>query len=74
MKGRYRYRKIGTDSKTSGRTNQSMILKSGFTVHQTSKGLSKAWLGYNIANQETDFLTSSLYNMITKFCLYRILS
>ena len=49
MKGRFRYRNmINRDSKFSGHTNQSTILKSGYTVHQTWKGLSKAWLGYNI--------------------------
>ena len=53
MKGRYRYRnKKNTDSKFHSHTIQSEILKSGYTVVQTRKGLSKAWLGYTIAKNK----------------------
>lgn len=55
MKGRYRYRnEVKRDRKFYGPSNQSMILKSGYTVHQTWKGLSKAWLGYNIAKNKCE--------------------
>ena len=52
MKGRYRYRnKKSTDDKIR-RTSQSTVLKSGYTVNQTWKGLRKAWLGYTIAKNK----------------------
>jgi hypothetical protein len=52
MKARYRYRnKKNSDDKF----RSSAILKSGYTVNQTWKALSKAWLGYTIAkNKEED--------------------
>jgi len=33
---------------------QSEILKSGYTVLQTKKALSKAWLGYTIAKDKRE--------------------
>ncbi|MGB7952910.1 MAG: hypothetical protein WCF23_02925 [Candidatus Nitrosopolaris sp.] len=52
MKVRYRYRnKKSRDDKIRG-TSQSTVLKSGYTVNQTWKGLRKAWLGYTIANNK----------------------
>src|SRR4249919_3075380 len=54
MKGRYRYRnKKNNDDKFRG-TGQSTVLKSGYTVNQTWKGLRKAWLGYTIANNKEE--------------------
>jgi hypothetical protein len=55
MKGRYRYRNKKSRDDKIRRTSQSTVLKSGYTVNQTWKGLSKAWLGYTIAkNKEED--------------------
>jgi len=56
MKARYRYRnKKNSDDKFRSHSSQSAILKSGYTVNQTWKALSKAWLGYTIAkNKEED--------------------
>jgi len=55
MKGRYRYRNKKSRDDKIRRTSQSTVLKSGYTVNQTWKALSKAWLGYTIAkNQEED--------------------
>jgi hypothetical protein len=36
------------------RIGQSTVLKSGYTVNQTWKGLSKAWLGYTIAKDKEE--------------------
>ena len=33
-------------------TSQNVTLKSGFTVFQTKKALSKAWIGYTIAKNK----------------------
>ncbi len=33
---------------------QSKVLKSGFTVEQTRKGLSKAWIEYTIAKKKEE--------------------
>lgn len=52
MKGRYRYRNRNGESTFHSYTIQSEILKSGFTVLQTKKALSKAWLGYTIAKDK----------------------
>lgn len=53
MKGRYRYRnKKNIANKFHNYTIQSEILKSGYTVLQTKKALSKAWLGYTIAKSK----------------------
>ena len=53
MKGRYRYRnKKDRDNKFYSHTVLSEILKSGYTVLQTKKALSKAWLGYTIAKNK----------------------
>jgi hypothetical protein len=53
MKGRYRYRnKKNRDGKFPSRSSQSTTLKSGYTVDQTWKALSKAWLGYTIAKNK----------------------
>ena len=46
MKGRYR------DRTFHSHTSQSEILKSGYTVEQTWKALSNAWLGYTIAKNK----------------------
>ena len=55
MKGRYRYRNKKSRDDKIRRTGQSTVLKSGYTVNQTWKGLRKAWLGYTIAkNKEED--------------------
>jgi hypothetical protein len=55
MKGRYWYRnKKNRDNKFHSHTIQSEILKSGYTVLQTRKGLSKAWLGYTIAKNKAE--------------------
>ena len=55
MKGRYRYRNKKNRDDKFRRTSQSAVLKSGYTVNQTWKGFSKAWLGYTIAkNKEED--------------------
>jgi hypothetical protein len=53
MKGRYRYRnKNNSDDKFRSHSSQSTVLKSGYTVDQTWKGLKKAWLGYTIAKNK----------------------
>jgi len=52
MKGRYRYRNKKSSDGKFRRTGQSTVLKSGYTVDQTWKGLRKAWLGYNIAKNK----------------------
>ena len=52
MKGRYRYRNKKSRDDKIRRTSQSTVLKSGYTVNQTWKGLRKAWLGYTIANNK----------------------
>jgi hypothetical protein len=56
MKGRYRYRnKKNRGGTFHNHSTQSAILRSGYTVDQTWKGLKKAWLGYTIAkNKEED--------------------
>jgi hypothetical protein len=54
LKGRYRYRnKKNRYDKFHG-TGQSTVLVSGYTVDQTWKGLSKAWLGYTIAKDKEE--------------------
>ena len=52
MKGRYRYRNKKSRDDKIRRTSQSTVLKSGYTVNQTWKGLRKAWLGYTIAKNK----------------------
>ena len=52
MKGRYRYRNRNRESRFHSHTIQSEMLKSGYTVLQTKKALSKAWLGYTIAKNK----------------------
>ena len=52
MKGRYRYRNRKRGSRFHSHTIQSEILKSGYTVLQTKRALSKAWLGYTIAKDK----------------------
>jgi hypothetical protein len=52
MKGRYRYRNKKNRDDKFRRTGQSTVLKSGYTVDQTWKGLRKAWLGYTIAKNK----------------------
>jgi hypothetical protein len=52
MKGRYRYRNKKSREDKIGRTSESTVLKSGYTVNQTWKGLRKAWLGYTIAKNK----------------------
>ena len=52
MKGRYRYRNKKNGDDKFLRTGQSTVLKSGYTVDQTWKGLKKAWLGYTIAKNK----------------------
>ena len=55
MKARYWYRyKKNNYSIFHGHTIQNEILKSGFTVLQTMKALSKAWLGYTIAKNKKE--------------------
>jgi hypothetical protein len=52
MKGRYRYRNKKSRDDKIRRTSQLTVLKSGYTVDQTWKGLKKAWLGYTIAKNK----------------------
>src|SRR4029077_4497064 len=52
MKGRYRYRNKESRDDKIHRTGQSTMLKSGYTVNQTWKGIRKAWLGYTIAKNK----------------------
>ena len=52
MKGRYRYETRKTEVVNSIIIVQSAILRSGYTVNQTWKGLKKAWLGYTIAKNK----------------------
>jgi hypothetical protein len=52
MKGRYRYRNKKSRDDKIPRTSQSTVLKSGYTVNQTWKGIRKAWLGYTIAKNK----------------------
>ena len=52
MKGRYRYRNKKNSDDKFHRTSQSTVLKSGYTVNQTWKGLRQAWLGYTIAKNK----------------------
>jgi hypothetical protein len=52
MKGRYRYRTKKNSDDKFHRTSQSTVLKSGYTVNQTWKGLRQAWLGYTIAKNK----------------------
>jgi hypothetical protein len=54
MKARYRYRNKKNRDDKFRRTSQSAVLKSGYTVNQTWKGLSKAWLGYTIAKDKKE--------------------
>lgn len=54
MKGRYRYRNRKRESGFHSHTIQPEILKSDFTVLQTRKALSKAWLGYTIAKDKRE--------------------
>jgi hypothetical protein len=55
MKGRYWYRnKKNIDSKFRSHMVPSEILKSGYTVVQTRKALSKAWLGYTISKNKAE--------------------
>ena len=51
MKARYRYRNSRV-SRYDSHNIRSDILKSGYTVLQTRKALSKAWLGYTIAKNK----------------------
>lgn len=50
-KGRYRYRNR-RESRFHSYTIQSEVLRSGYTILQTRKALSKAWLGYTIARSK----------------------
>ena len=52
MKGRYRYRNKKSRDDKIRRTSQSTVLKSGYTVNQTWKGLRQGWLGYTIAKNK----------------------
>jgi hypothetical protein len=53
MKGRYRYiNKKNRDNKFYSHTIESEVVKIGYTVLHTRKGLSKAWLGYTIAKNK----------------------
>ena len=52
MKGRHRYRNKKNRDGKFRRTGQSTVLKSGYTVNQTWKALSKAWLGDTIAKNK----------------------
>ena len=54
MKGRYRYRTNKSRNDKFHRTSQFTVLKSGYNVNQTGKGLSKAWLGYTIAKHKKE--------------------
>jgi hypothetical protein len=54
MNGRYRYRNKKNSDHKFRRTGQATVLKSGYTVHQTWKVLSKAWLGYTIAKNKEE--------------------
>jgi hypothetical protein len=49
MNSQYWYR--NKNNKYSS-TSQNVTLKSGFTVFQTKKALSKAWIGYTIAKNK----------------------
>lgn len=50
MNSQYWYR--NKKNRYSGHTNHYQILKSGFTVFQTKKASSKAWIGYTIAKNK----------------------
>jgi hypothetical protein len=50
MKAQYWYR--NNKKNRHSNTSQDKILKSGYTVLQTWKGLSKAWIGYKIAKNK----------------------
>ena len=52
MKGRHRYRNKKNSDDKFRRTGQSTVLKSGYTINQTWKALSKAWLGDTIAKNK----------------------
>ena len=52
MKGRHSYRNKKKSDDNFLRTGQLTILKSGYTVDQTWKGLGKAWIGYTIAKNK----------------------
>jgi len=53
MKGRYRYRnKKNSGGKFHNHSTQFSILKSGYTVDQTWKGLKEACLEYTIAKNK----------------------
>jgi hypothetical protein len=66
MKGRYRYRNKKNSDDKFRRTGQSTVLKSGYTVDQTWKGLKKAWLGLNtVQPSEQD-----IFNVINQIHLY----
>ena len=54
MKGRYRHRNKKNNDDKFQRTSQSTVLKSGYTVDQTWKALSKAGLGYTIAKDKKE--------------------
>jgi hypothetical protein len=59
MKGRYRYiNKKNRDNKFYSHTIESEVVKIGYTVLHTRKGLSKAWLGYTIAKNKGDRWTN----------------
>jgi hypothetical protein len=53
MNARYRYR--NKKSTFDSHNIQSNILNSGYTVLQTRKALSKAWLGYTIAKNKGEY-------------------
>ena len=52
MKGRHRYRNKKNSDDKFRRTGQSTVLKSGYTINQTWKALSEAWLGDTIAKNK----------------------
>ena len=54
MKGRYRYRNKKNSDDKFHRTSQFTVLKSGYTVDQTWRGLKKAWLGYTNAKNKAE--------------------
>ena len=49
MNSQYWYRNLKNRYSS---TSQNVTLKSGFTVFQTKKALSKAWIGYTIAKNK----------------------
>lgn len=51
---RYGYTNLKYSKPSHTNRDTLLLLKSGYTAGQTWKGLSKAWIGYNIAKNDND--------------------